>query len=64
MINVHHHICRPLVGVKKGQTITIVAEEIISNKEVFFSILSSNINMLSKVLKLKLGGLKLDRKDW
>ena len=34
-------LCRPLVGVKKGQTITIVAEELISNKEVISSIFSA-----------------------
>ena len=30
-------VFRPLVGVKRGQTITIVAEELISNKEVISS---------------------------
>ena len=30
-------VFRPLVGVKRGQTITIVAEELISNKEVMSS---------------------------
>jgi hypothetical protein len=64
MINFYHHIFRPLVGVQKGQTITIVAEEIISNKEVLLVFCHFDNNVLTKVLKLKLGGLKLDRKDW
>jgi hypothetical protein len=40
---------RPLLGAKQGQTITLVAEELLASREV---------------VRLQLEGRKLDRKDW
>merc|ERR1711963_570902 len=40
---------RPLVGVKRDQTITLLAEELLTSREV---------------IKLRLEGRSLDRKDW
>jgi len=42
-------LTRQLVGEKADQTITLVAEELLASKEV---------------IKIRLSGRKLDRKDW